>query len=337
MGRMTKAEQTHLEYVELFDKYHIKNLLAQCDDINNKMLSAINNLSNDIITDVVNANIANSYKNTYKIALDICTFGKLNIMSYGEIIIPKGSSNNYSIALFGWDLQSYEKILYPVFNNIVNLFDKEDYSSIYNGLYNYPNDLDIYKFKLDDFCSSVIPKSAVKLFSLSNMLIDKFTACGYKVTNITSEELSSDARHCRYFITIENPAMVSNINTTLKRFINDVENTNTLQVVTNYDSIDAFFEDDSDDSYSNNEYIDIITADTKLTLIRLEKQNIDNKKVYKFIVDITTDNGDTFNTKTIFYTEDKFSALISSTVNSLKDLDFALFYKYMDELEKCYI
>lgn len=338
MGRITKAEQQRLEYKELLDKYNIKNLLAQCDDINNKLLSAINNLSNDTITDIVNANITNnSYKNTYNIALDISTFGKLQIEPNGEIIIPKGSSNDYTIALFGWDLQSYKKMLYPALNNTINLFDKENYNSIYNGLRKFANDFDIYGLDCGWYNISVIPKSAVKIFSLSNMLINKFTACGYKVTNIDSVKLSSDAFYCRYAITIENPTMVSDINTTLKRFIDSIENTNTLQAVTNYDSIDAFFEDDSDDSYSNNEYIDIITADTKLTLIRLEKANVDNKKVYKFIVDITADNGDTFNTKTIFYTRDKFSALISSTVNSLKELDLASFYKYMDELNQCSI
>ena len=323
MGRITKAEQQRLEYKELLDKYNIKNLLAQCDDINNKMLSAINNLSNDAITDIVNVNMATKSYNTFDIALDISTIGKLNITPHGEIIIPKGSNNNYTIALFGWYLQSYQKILYPLLNSTINLFDKEDYNSIYYGLREFADDLDIYWVDYGRYNISVIPKSAVKIFSLSNMLINKFTACGYKVTNIESAKLSSDAFYCRYIITIENTVMVSNINTTLKRFIDDVENTNTLQAVTNYDSIDAFFEDDSDDSYSNNEYIDIITADTKLTLIRLEKQNVDNKKVYKFTVDITTDNGDTFNTKTIFYTKDKFSSLISSTVNSLKELDFA--------------
>ncbi len=337
MGRITKAEQQRLEYKELLDKYNIKNLLAQCDDINNKMLSSISNLSNDAITDIVNANIAKSYKNTFDITLDISAIGKLEITPHGEIVIRTRGSEPYTIALYGWDLQSYKKMLYPLLNNTINLFDKEDYNSIYYGLREFANDLDIYGLDYGSYHISVIPKSAVKIFSLSNMLINKFTACGYKVTNIESVRLSSNASYCRYTITIENPAMVSNINKTLKRFINDVENTNTLRAVTNYDSIDAFFEDDSDDSYSNNEYIDIITADTKLTLIRLEKANIDNKKVYKFIVDITADNGDTFNTKTIFYTRDKFSALVSSTVNSLKELDLASFYKYMDELNQCSI
>lgn len=336
MGRITKAEQQRLEYKELLDKYNIKNLLAQCDDINNKMLSSISHLSNDAITDIVNANIANSHKNTFNIALDISAIGKLEITPHGEIVVRTRGSAKYTIALYGLDLQSYQKMLYPLLNNTINLFDKEDYNSIYNGLLEFTDDLDIYSVCYGSYHISVIPKSAVKIFSLSNMLINKFTACGYKVTNIDSVRLSSDASYCRYIITIENPAMVFNINTALKRFINDVENTNTLQAVTNYDSIDAFFEDDSDDSYSNNEYIDIITADTKLTLIRLEKANVDNKKVYKFIVDVTADNGDTFNTKTIFYTRDKFSALKSSTVNSLKELDFASFYKYMDELEQCY-
>lgn len=56
----------------------------------------------------------------------------------------------------------------------------------------------------------------------------------------------------------------------LKDFIYKVEETNTLKVQSNYDSVDSFFEDKSESSYSNNESIVILAVDRKIPLLSLK-------------------------------------------------------------------
>ena len=119
----------------------------------------------------------------------------------------------------------------------------------------------------------------------------------------------------------------------LKDFIYKVEDTNTLKVQSNYDSVDSFFADKSESSYSDNESIIILAVDTKLPIITLEKQYVNNEKSFKFIVDIETENRDRFMIKTTIDSKEKFVSLLESTINSLKE--FELFYKYAEDLENC--
>ena len=119
----------------------------------------------------------------------------------------------------------------------------------------------------------------------------------------------------------------------LKDFIYRVDDTDTLKVQSNYNSVDLFFADKSDASYSDNESIVILAVDTKLPIIKLEKQYVNDKKSFKFIVDIKTKDEDQFMIKTTIDSKEKFVSLLESTINSLKE--FELFYKYADDLEKC--
>lgn len=119
----------------------------------------------------------------------------------------------------------------------------------------------------------------------------------------------------------------------LKDFIYKVDDTDTLKVQSNYESVESFFADNSDTSYSDNESIVILAVDTKLPIIKLEKQLVNNEKTFKFIVDIKTKDEDQFMIKTTIDSKEKFVSLLESTINSLKE--FELFYKYADDLEKC--
>lgn len=117
----------------------------------------------------------------------------------------------------------------------------------------------------------------------------------------------------------------------IKDFIYKVNESNKLTIGTSYDSIDDFFEDDSVDSYRSHEAIVVLTADTKMPIIVLEKAEVNDKKVYKFIVDITNEDGDTFNLKSTIYSKEKFNQLLQSTLDALKqDPQFS---KYVEELE----
>ena len=119
----------------------------------------------------------------------------------------------------------------------------------------------------------------------------------------------------------------------LKDFIYKVNETNKLKVESSYDSVDDFFEDDSDDAYFNHESIVILTVDTRMPLIRVEKAKVNDKKVYKFVVDITNTDGDTFNIKSVIDSKEKFNQLLQSTKDALNS--YPQFSKYADDLENC--
>ena len=119
----------------------------------------------------------------------------------------------------------------------------------------------------------------------------------------------------------------------LKDFIYKVDDTDTLKVQSNYESVESFFADKSDASYSDNESIVILAVDTKLPIIKLEKQLVNKEKTFKFIVDIKTKDEDQFMIKTTIDSKEKFVSLLESTINSLKE--FELFYKYAEDLENC--
>lgn len=132
---------------------------------------------------------------------------------------------------------------------------------------------------------------------------------------------------------IEDTKVQSKYEDDLKDFIYKVDDTDTLKVQSNYESVESFFADKSDASYSDNESIVILAVDTKLPIIKLEKQLVNNEKAFKFIVDIKTKDEDQFMIKTTIDSKEKFVSLLESTINSLKE--FELFYKYADDLEKC--
>ena len=71
----------------------------------------------------------------------------------------------------------------------------------------------------------------------------------------------------------------------------------------------------------------------KVPLIKLEKALKDEKQVYKFIVDITNEDGDSFNVKSIILSKDKFNQLLESTINALNE--YPQFSRYADTLENC--
>lgn len=114
----------------------------------------------------------------------------------------------------------------------------------------------------------------------------------------------------------------------IKDFIYKIDNSSKLEIESTYDSIDDFFNEDSDDL---DDYLTILTVGTKIPLIRLEKT--DSKNCYKFIVDINTKNNDTYIVKTTFKTKEKFNQLLNSTIASLKE--YPQFSNYADDLESC--
>ena len=127
-----------------------------------------------------------------------------------------------------------------------------------------------------------------------------------------------------------------NIETTdhLKEFVYKVDDSNSLKTESSYESADAFFNDSSKESYESNEALVILTVDTNVPLIKLEKSIKDDKQVYKFIVDIINEAaGNEFIIKSIINSKDKFSRLLESTINALNNN--SQFSKYADDLECC--
>ena len=76
-----------------------------------------------------------------------------------------------------------------------------------------------------------------------------------------------------------------------------------------------------------------LAVDTKIPLIKLEKSIKNDKSVYKFIVDITNDDGDRFLVNSIISSKDKFNQLLESVVNALNE--FPQFNKYATDLDNC--
>ena len=119
----------------------------------------------------------------------------------------------------------------------------------------------------------------------------------------------------------------------LKDFVYKVNDSNSLKVESSYESVDDFFNDSSKESYESNEALVILTVDTKIPLIKLEKSIKDDKQVYKFIVDITNEDGGSFNVKSVITSNETFSQLLQSTIESLSL--YPQFSKYADDLENC--
>lgn len=111
-------------------------------------------------------------------------------------------------------------------------------------------------------------------------------------------------------------------------FVVKINDSKTLSVD---DSIEEFFASEIDTSDLNNNILTIITVDTKMPLIKIEKANVNDKKVFKFIVDITTEDEDNFSFKTFIKTQDQLNKLIEQTVDALSN--YPQFSKYLDDLK----
>ena len=112
-----------------------------------------------------------------------------------------------------------------------------------------------------------------------------------------------------------NKTTLSDLEKSLKEFVYKIKESSKLQIQLNHHSL----------------YI--ITVDTKVPIIKIEKTKEKDKKIYKFIVDITNKDGDNFSMKSIIDTSNKFNQLLQSTINALKE--YQQFAKYADDLEQC--
>ena len=115
-------------------------------------------------------------------------------------------------------------------------------------------------------------------------------------------------------------------------FIYKVNDSNKLTTQTEYDSINEFFSS----TITNDVKLDtlvICAIDTKEPLIKLQKVNTDNKTEFKFIVDITNEDGDNFMFKSIIKSQEQLNQLIQQTIEALKL--YPKFSKYVDDLENC--
>lgn len=120
----------------------------------------------------------------------------------------------------------------------------------------------------------------------------------------------------------------------LKDFIYKIDDSPKLKVESSYDSIDEFFNDSMSNSNASdfNELI-ICTVDTKQPIIKIQKTVKEDKTDFKFIVDITTEDGDSFVIKTTIKSKEQLNSKIQETVESLRAQKE--FNKYADDLEAC--
>lgn len=121
-------------------------------------------------------------------------------------------------------------------------------------------------------------------------------------------------------------------NKIIEDFIYKVDESNKLEVQTEYNSIDEFFES----SFQNDVKLDtlvIYTVDTKIPIIKLEKSKIAEKTNYRFIVDITLENGDIFMIKSSITTQEQLNQKLEQTIDALRN--YPEFIKYIDDLENC--
>ena len=110
------------------------------------------------------------------------------------------------------------------------------------------------------------------------------------------------------------------------------ENSNKLTINSDYDNIDEFFSE----KYQGNPKLDtmcIIAIDTKEPIIKIEKTKTAEATRYKFIVDITTEDGEGFSVKCFIDNKSQLDSLIKQTVENLKS--YPQFSKYADDLEDC--
>lgn len=115
-------------------------------------------------------------------------------------------------------------------------------------------------------------------------------------------------------------------------FIYKVDDSNKLNVKTEYNSIDEYFSS----SYQNDSKLDtlvISAVDTKISLIKIEKVDVESKTEFKFIVDITNEKGSNFNFKSVIKDAEQLNSLITQTIDALNS--YPEFAKYTNDLADC--
>ena len=120
--------------------------------------------------------------------------------------------------------------------------------------------------------------------------------------------------------------------TIIKDFVYKIDESNKLSAQTEYDSIEEYFES----NFTNDIKLDtliICTADTKISLIKLEK--LQSEIDYKFIVDITLNDEDNFTITATIKAREQLNKLIEQVINILnQDQELS---KYVSNLENCIV
>lgn len=118
----------------------------------------------------------------------------------------------------------------------------------------------------------------------------------------------------------------------IQDFIYKVDDSNKLTAQTEYDSVEEFFST----QITNDTKLDtlvICAIDTKEPLIKLQKVEAENKTEFKFIVDITNEDGDSFTFKSIIKSQEQLNQLVQQTIDMLKQSP--QFAKYVEDLAEC--
>lgn len=116
----------------------------------------------------------------------------------------------------------------------------------------------------------------------------------------------------------------------IEDFIYKIDDSQKLEVQTEYESLNEFFNEPIANDIKLDTVI-ICAVDTKEPIIKLEKVKNEEKTDFKFIVDITNDQGEEFMFKSIIKTSEQLDQLVQQTVDALKY--YPQFVKYIDDLE----
>lgn len=208
---------------------------------------------------------------------------------------------------------------------VIDYLNEQNYKSVFEWAKDNNIDIDIDEWlNSNDWCKR--REVAKQGYGLDILINDEdFLVCDAVNEYLADNDLTLD-EWC-----IQNKKSLSIIQN-LKDFIYKVDDSSKIKVETSYDSIEAFFENTSDESYENKESIVLIAVDTNIPLIKLEKTGIEDKNCFKFIVDISNKNDD-FIIRSIFNNKEKFDKLLQSTINALRE--YPQFSKYADELDSC--
>lgn len=118
----------------------------------------------------------------------------------------------------------------------------------------------------------------------------------------------------------------------IQDFIYKVDDSDKITTQTAYDSIEEFFSEPIKNDVKLDTLV-ICAVDTKDTLIKLQKVETDDKTEFKFIVDITNEDGEDFIFRSIIKSQEHLNQLIQQTIDMLKQSP--QFTKYVDDLENC--
>ena len=145
--------------------------------------------------------------------------------------------------------------------------------------------------------------------------------CGYETIDEDNEVYSND-----YIDEDEQ------LTTVIQDFIYKIDDSDKLNVKTEYNSIDEYFSN----SYQNDSKLDTLiigTVDTKISLIKIEKVEVESKTEFKFTVDITNEKGSNFSFKSVINDAEQLNSLITQTIDALNS--YPEFVKYTDDLTEC--